>query len=88
MKNPFQSKLVPFEARPGKWWVVYEGAEKSAIDNTYEQCAYAAHAINQHEKLVGLLRVCDPILKGGVPASLRSEVRRELAALLEEEKSL
>jgi len=51
-----------------------------------EEAEYAALAINQHEKLVGLLRVCDPILKGGVPASLRSEVRRELAALLKEEK--
>ena len=38
----------------------------------------------QRDKLIGLLRVCDPILKGGATALLRSEVRREIAALLKE----
>ena len=73
MNNPFSEPLTPEYLMAG-WGFDHEEAE------------YIAHAINQHEKLVGLLRVCDPILKAGVPASLRSEVRRELAALLKEEK--
>jgi len=70
MKNPYQ---VPARESwfPGTW----DLAERE----------FCAHAINLHEKLVGLLRVCDPILKGGATASLRSKVRREIAALLAEE---
>ena len=82
MKNPF----------PQPPYVAYSNAgtllvQRSGADITDEQKLFVLHAINQHEKLVGLLRVCDPILKAGVPASLRSEVRRELAALLKEEKT-
>jgi len=75
MKNPFTPNLM----RHIEALLRGSGYDEETIE-------YAAHAINQHEKLVGLLRVCDPILKAGVPASLRSEVRRELAALLKEEK--
>ena len=76
MKNPFTPNLM----RHIEALLRGSGYDEETIE-------YAAHAINQHEKLVGLLRVCDPILKAGVPASLRSEVRRELAALLKEEKT-
>ena len=56
MKNPFTAKLVATEAKPGQWWLVYEGEETSAVGNTEEQCRYAAHAINQHEKLMAMLK--------------------------------
>ena len=73
MKNPFTTPMTEKYLR-------IEGFSD-------EEAEYAAHAINQHEKLVELLKVCNAALKAGVPASLRRKIRVEIATLLKAEKT-
>jgi hypothetical protein len=51
MNNPFKHKLISVELGPNDWSIDID-SEFSLGPMTEEQAKYAAHAINQYEKLV------------------------------------
>ena len=90
MKNPFPTNPSPgdiFLAGPVRISQIH--GERSPRIWTLEQCRYAAHAINQHEKLVAMLRWYDDVSE--CPACGRVRNRHatncEIAALLKEEQT-
>ena len=91
MKNPFPTNPSPgdiFLAGPVRISQIH--GERSPRIWTLEQCRYAAHAINQHDKLVELAKLCYDVIEDDLeerPArhSL-GNLSARLRAILKEEK--
>ena len=64
MKNPFDvnPSAIEFLACP-PIRLAQANSEREGIVWTPEQCRYAAHAINQHDKLVGMVKKMDEELR-------------------------